>query len=274
MAYRNDILQFVAFCDTEGVTLFTAGPAQVRSWVVCLVESANSKRTVNRKISSLRSFYQFHIRNGTLSISPMVKTSLLKTSRPLPVFVPASAMERIRYHAGSDTGDSDFSLIRNALVVDMFYFTGIRLSELIALRHSDVDLTGRMLKVLGKRNKERMIPLLPELTESMERYMLLKGQLFCGLSNDYFFILDNGKPLYPTWVYRLVRKVLGEVTSMSKRSPHVLRHTFATLLLNNGAELVAIKDLLGHASLAATQVYTHNSFGKIKRVYNNAHPRA
>ena len=273
-AYEVDLLQFAAFCDARGCTLVSADSVVVRSWIVSLIDSGYNRRSVNRKISSLRSFFRFLIRSGVISSTPMVKTSLLKTSKPLPGFVPQEAMDRIFESGNPEEEQPEFSRTRDLLVIETFYLTGVRLSELIHLRESDVDCQGLTMKVLGKRNKERLVPLLAEFAVALTKYQHSKRVLFSGLTHDHFFILDNGKPLYPTWVYRLVKKTLCDVTSMSKRSPHVLRHTFATLLLNGGAELTAIKELLGHASLAATQVYTHNTFKKISKVYNNAHPRA
>lgn len=273
-AYEKDILQFTEFCDSCGSSLISADSGEVRAWVMSLAESGYNHRSVNRKISSLRSYFKFLVRSGEISTDPMLKTTLLKTAKLLPGFVPSEAMDRVLDSESPKDKRPEFFRRRDLMVIEMFYFTGIRLSELIHLRMNDVDCRGLSMKVLGKRNKQRVIPLLKEFGTALEEYHQLKCNSFPDLPHEYFFILDNGKPLYPSWVYRLVTRSLSEVTSMSKKNPHILRHTFATLLLNNGAELTAIKSLLGHESLAATQVYTHNSFSKIIKAYNNAHPRA
>lgn len=267
-AYRRDIFCFVLFLQTNGISASDAGFRMVRRWIVSLVEKGNSSSTINRKIAVLRSYFKYLTKTGLIHVNPMEKIELLKTDKNLPVFVADSKLDEMLNAADTE----DFPAIRDKMVLELFYMTGIRLSELIHLRETDVDMNSMTVKVSGKRNKERIIPLTVPFCTAFQQYLSLKRATFPD--NGLLFMLDSGKPLYERWVQRLTNSRLGMVTTMKKRSPHVLRHSFATNILNNGAELNAIKELLGHANLAATQVYTHNSLKRIKKIYKLAHPRA
>lgn len=268
-AYRRDLSQFDVFSADNDEKDSVVDFRTIRRWVVALVGEGDSPRTVNRKIAALRSYFKFLLKKGLIEIDPMEKVVLLKTEKNLPVFVPVDKMNE----ALDDQADfDDFSAIRDYVILELFYMTGIRLSELIGLKDTDIDCGGMTMKVLGKRNKERIIPLTAKFCDTLRKYMLLKKATFP--EGNLLFLSDAGKPLYARWVQRLTNRKLGAVTTVKKRSPHVLRHSFATNVLNNGADLNAIKEILGHANLAATQVYTHNSLNRIKKVYKQAHPRA
>ena len=271
-AYRRDLSQFETFLadNHEAAVDFKL----IRRLIVALIAEGNSPRTVNRKIAVLRSYFKFLSKNGLVDANPMEKVGLLKTEKKLPVFIPSDKLDEMLDEMSEET-DSDaesFSAVRDRLILELFYMTGIRLSELIGLKDSDADFGGMSIKVLGKRNKERIIPLPPAFSDMLRKYISLKKEAFPAA--DMLFVLDSGKPLYPRWVQRLTSRRLGAVTTVKKRSPHVLRHSFATNVLNNGADLNAIKEILGHANLAATQIYTHNSLKRIKKIYQQAHPRA
>ena len=241
----------------------------IRSWIVSLMDQGISSRTVNRKITSLKSFFRFLLRKNEISLNPMLKVQSPKTSKRLPVFVDQDKMELLFEKV--DFGEG-FEAQRDHLLLEFLYATGMRLSELIGLKESSIDQYQSQIKVLGKRNKERIIPFTKKLQSSIREYLQEKKKMFPG--EDSFFVTDNGKPLYPKLVYRIVTKRLSAVTTLDKKSPHVLRHTFATHMLNNGADINSVKELLGHANLSATQVYTHNTIEKLKQVYKQAHPRA
>jgi integrase/recombinase XerC len=268
-AYRRDLSQFDGFLHENNRSIGEADFRHVRQWIVELVVGGDAPRSVNRKITTLRSFYRYMLKENLLEVNPMEKASLLKMDKRLPVFVTAEKMDNMLEQISAT---SDFSAIRDKTIMELFYLTGMRLSELIHLRENDVDVAGMTVKVLGKRNKQRIIPLLPEFAQPLTEYLSAKKTAFP--STEWLFVLDSGKPLYPRWVQRLTERWLGAVTTQKKRSPHVLRHSFATHILDNGADLNAIKEMLGHASLAATQVYTHNSLKRIKKIYQQAHPRA
>ena len=241
----------------------------IRSWLVHLMEQHTGARSVNRKLTTLKSFYRFLMKDGILEENPMQRITPPKTSKRLPVFVEKDRMEMLLDNVSFGEG---YPGLRDKLVVEMFYSTGMRLTELVNLKETDVDLHGDTIKVLGKRNKERLIPFSKKFGSLLKDYIEAKRQEFGGAED--LFLTDKGKKIYTKMAYRIVHNNLGLVTTMEKKSPHVLRHTFATHLLNNGAELNAVKELLGHASLAATQVYTHNSIEKLKRIYKQAHPKA
>ena len=271
-AYRRDLSQFETFLSDnhEAAVDFKL----IRRLIVALIAEGNSPRTVNRKIAALRSYFKFLSKNGLIDANPMEKVGLLKTEKKLPVFIPSDKLDEMLDEM-SEEPDSDaesFSAVRDRVILELFYMTGIRLSELIGLKDSDADFGGMSIKVLGKRNKERIIPLPSAFSDMLRKYISLKKETFPAA--DMLFVLDSGKPLYPRWVQRLTNRRLGAVTTVKKRSPHVLRHSFATNVLNNGADLNAIKEILGHANLAATQIYTHNSLKRIKKIYQQAHPRA
>ncbi len=269
VAYTNDLTQFFKFLDTtyEIKNISEVNHTAIRSWIVSLMEQKITPRSVNRKITTLKTFYKFLLRQGVVVESPMLKILSPKTSKRLPVFVEKEKMDELIDNSGF--GD-DFEGRRNKLIIELFYATGIRLSELINLKTSDVNLHSGQLKVLGKRNKERIVPFSNELKRSIEDYLEIK------IDSDVveFFVSNSGKKLYEKFVYRLVNNYLSMVTTADKKSPHVLRHTFATHMLNNGADLNAIKELLGHANLSATQVYTHNTVEKLKNIHKQAHPKA
>lgn len=272
VSYGTDLSKFEEYFKTVDENLdFAAVDADiVRGWVLSLMEGGCTATTVNRKLSSLRSFYRYLLRQGVVSVDPLMKVTGPKKKKPLPVFVKDADMARLLDDTAFDAG---FEGVRDRLILEMFYETGIRRSELINLTDADVDLYAKQIKVTGKRNKQRLIPFGDELKEDIEAYLSAKKD-FLPDGGEAFFVRKNGKALYPYLVYLLVKRDLSKVVSLKKRSPHVLRHTFATSMLNNHAELEAVKELLGHESLTTTEVYTHTTFEELKKVYEQAHPRA
>lgn len=271
LAYQNDLEQFYQYAEKQ-YEVSEPGDVQhsmVRSWIVELMESGISPRSINRKLTALKSYYKFLLRRKDILSNPLVKVQAPKTSKRLPVFVDQSRMELL--FTSVDFGEG-FHAIRDRLVLELFYATGMRLSELVGIRDEDVDLHRAQVKVLGKRNKERIIPFSDKLKILMRAYLDSRSSTFGNVSA--FLVTDKGKPLYPKFVYRMVVERLGSVTTLEKKSPHVLRHTFATHMLNHGADINSVKEILGHANLSATQVYTHNTIEKLKEVYSLAHPRA
>jgi integrase/recombinase XerC len=272
-SYSNDLDQFFSFLtslnlqpDPELVTFH-----DIRAWIVSMLENKYSTVSVHRKISCLRVFFRFLRKEGVIKIDPLEKIVLPKRKKTLPVFVEEAALEKLLDHYSF--GD-DFSGIRNRTIIEMLYSTGMRRSELIGLRNSDVDLQEGTVKVTGKRNKQRIIPLLRQFIQRLKEYIKLRDDAFASGTGDWFFVTDKGNKLYDKYVYNTVKSYLSYVTTIEKRSPHILRHTFATHMLNHGADLNSIKELLGHANLSATQIYTHNTFEKLKKIYKQAHPRA
>jgi integrase/recombinase XerC len=267
IAYENDLKQFFEFTKIDTLTSLTEVNHQlIRSWIVDLVDSEFSNKSVNRKLSSLRSFVKWAQKNDYLIQNPFKKVVAPKVTKRLPVFVKESEMEKIKVESYFA---NDFVGIRNLLIIEILYQTGIRLSELINLKIE--DLSNDSIKVLGKRNKERIIPVSKELQIQIIEYLKQRTQI---VSDECFlFILEDGKKIYEKLVYRLINNYLRSHTNLEKRSPHVLRHTFATHMMNNGAGLEVLKNLLGHADLSATQVYTHNSFSQLTNIYSQAHPR-
>jgi integrase/recombinase XerC len=272
-SYETDLVQFLGYCQAtgSGLTELTADFRLIRSWIVNLIDQGVTSRTVNRKITTLKSFYKYLIKEQIIESNPMDKVLSPKQSKRLPAFVEEDRMRMLldEYEFGSD-----FPGIRNRLLIEMFYITGMRLSELISIKEGDIDYFNLNIRVLGKRNKERLIPFHQAYMKVFRDYKALKEKTFPAAGHDYFFVTNKGKPLYAKFVYRVVTRYLRFVTTMEKRSPHVLRHTFATHMLNRGADLNAIKEILGHANLSATQVYTHNTFEKLRTIYKQAHPRA
>lgn len=270
--YGIDLTQFEGFFKEKDEELdFTTVDADlVRAWVMSLMDQGYAAASVNRKLSSLRSFYHFLLRKGVVQMDPMLKIVGPKGKKPLPVFLKESEMNRLLDDVPFQKG---FVGCRDRMVLEMFYATGMRLSELIGLDDVDVDFSTSLIKVTGKRNKQRLIPFGEELKEGMLEYQKIRNETVVR-KTDAFFVLENGKRLYATKVYNLVKENLSKVVSLKKRSPHVLRHTFATSMLNNQAELGAVKELLGHSSLSTTEVYTHTTFEELKKVYEQAHPRA
>jgi integrase/recombinase XerC len=269
VAYQTDLSQFIDYLEHtyEIKTIEEINHSLIRSWIVDLMNHKISPRSVNRKITTLKTFYKFLLRQKIVIENPMLKIQSPKTSKRLPVFVEKEKMDTLL-----DTIEfgEDAVGLRNKLIIELFYATGMRLSELINLKESDVDLYANQVKVLGKRNKERIIPFAAELKNLIKNYMDSKPES----SLDLLFLSDKGKKMSEKFVYTSVKMYLSQVTTIDKKSPHVLRHTFATHMLNNGADLNAIKDLLGHANLSATQVYTHNTVEKLKNIHKQAHPKA
>lgn len=272
-AYEGDMRQFSSFLlfQYELKEPQKADFQMIRSWIVSMVEEKMENRSVNRKIATLRTFYNFLLRHKVITTDPMLKIKALKTDKTLPKYVEEKPMENL---LDDVEFSADFSGLRDKLVLELLYGTGMRLSELIGLKTTDLNLYNNTLTVLGKRNKHRIIPINKTLVEAIKKYMALRTDLINDSTNSFLILTDSGLEAYPMFIQRLVKKYLSLVTSLEQRSPHVLRHSFATHLLNRGADLNAIKDLLGHSSLAATQVYTHNSIEKLKKVFEQAHPKA
>ncbi len=272
-AYETDLRQFLDFLQQTGEFKEPehASFHFIRSWIINQVESGKGPASVNRKIATLRAYYKFLLKRGIITDNPMLKIKALKTPKRLPVFIEEKNLTQLL-----DTFDftDNFAGIRDQLVLEMLYGTGMRLAEILGLKEIDVSLAEKTAKVTGKRNKHRIIPLNTSLLHLLEKYLAYKKSYFGPTTEPLIVLTDDGKPAYPMMIYRLVKKYLGLATTHEKRSPHVLRHTFATHLLNKGADLNAIKDLLGHSSLAATQVYTHHSISKLKEIYEQAHPKA
>ena len=271
-AYEEDLRQFEAFGEEEvGVMAPSKVDAGlVREWVVCLMDKGYASSSINRKLSSLRSFFKFLLRKGEVDADPLRKVAGPKKKKTLPVFLKEGEMNRLLDDV--DFGEG-FEGCRDRMVIEMFYATGMRLSELVGIDDKDVDFYSSVIKVLGKRNKQRLIPFGKELEESMKHYAHARDETLPG-HEGAFFVGKNGRRLSRATVARIVKRNLSKVTAVKKKSPHVLRHTFATVMLNHEAELGAIKALLGHESLATTEVYTHATFEELKKVYNQAHPRA
>lgn len=269
--YQTDILQFQTFLTTYDTPLQEANHAQVRTWMMETMEDGLSAKTIHRKISTLRSFYKFLQREGLIVKNPMALVQAPKVPKRLPIVVEDQKLVELLDAATSF--DESFVGLRNRVVVELLFGTGIRLAELLGLKNSDIDTYEEQVKVLGKRNKERIVPLTKSLVQLLEDYMMQKNELGFA-QTDALIVTNQGKAAYPQLIYRVVKDSLAQISTQTKKSPHVLRHTFATALLNKGADLNAIKELLGHANLSATQVYTHNSIEKIKSIYKQAHPKA
>lgn len=271
-AYLNDISFFEEFnkINFEQDDVENVNYSQIRSWIVSLVDGGISNVSVNRKMASLKSFYRFLLKAKQIDVNPMLKHKALKT--PKNIQIPFSEKELGDLMRGIDSSVG-FEEIRDKLVVDLFYTTGMRRAELINLMLYNVDLSSKVIKVLGKRNKERLIPILPIVVDELKVYLNERSLVENIQDEDYFFISKKGLKLSESFVYRLINSYFSRVSEKVKKSPHVLRHTFATHLLNNGADLNSVKELLGHSSLASTQVYTHNSLAELKKTYNDAHPR-
>lgn len=273
LSYENDLNQFEAFCgaSASGAGIAEARTKEIRSWILSMMESGLSARTVSRKLTALRSFYNYLVKQEVIDVNPAARVRSPKQGRTLPGFVEEDKLARL---LDETEFGSDFHGFRNRMIIELLYVTGMRLSELTGLRHGDIDLHEMNIRVTGKRNKERLIPFPPAYLDLIRKYAALKEKTFRQTGHDHFLVTDKGRPLYAKFVYNVVHDYLGLVTTMEKRSPHTLRHSFATHMLNKGADLNAIKEILGHASLAATQVYTHNSFEKLRTIYKQAHPRA
>ncbi|MEN9987425.1 MAG: hypothetical protein RLZZ585_464 [Bacteroidota bacterium] len=266
-AYEHDIQQFIHFADISSKKDFQeVNSFLIRGWIVQLIDDGISNRSVNRKLASLRTYFKWLRKEGEITINPLAKIQGPKNEKRLPIFVKESELDPTKT---SQLFSTDFNGVRDELMFELFYQTGIRLSELIGLK--DADVSEQHIKVLGKRSKERLIPISNQLSQSIQLFRTMKSKM--NIESLKLFTRENGKDLYPTLVYRKINAILGTLTTSDKKSPHVLRHTFATHLLNRGTGLETLKDLLGHANLSATQVYTHNSFAQLTAVYAQAHPR-
>lgn len=273
-AYKNDLAQFHTFSisNYDLVNAVDLDHQVIRSWLAHMVESGVSARSARRKLSTLKSYFRFLLKRGLIRENPMQKIIAPRASQKLPVFVGKDKMEKLFELISTDVG---FIGIRNRLVMEMLYATGMRVSELIAIKHKYISMEAMTLIVTGKRNKQRIIPFGSQLLAVLKDYLVIKEEQFGIINiNDYLITTVKGKQSYPRLIYNIVTRNLLLVTTQTKKSPHVIRHSFATGMLNNGADLNAIKELLGHSSLAATQVYTHNTIERIKHIYQQAHPKA
>jgi len=266
-SYEIDLLQFLDFLAPENLLVSQIKSQTIRAWLVALSNQGIQNRSINRKLATLRTFYKYLQRRGDVTDNPMQTIRMVKTSKTLPTYLRESEMEQV--FAQQEIPKNTFEEVRDQLVLMLLYGTGMRLAELIQLTHQQVNLSAKTLRVIGKRNKERIIPMPTILVDLVKQYQALNP-----FQSQYLLLTDKGEPCYPMFVQRLVKKYLGEVSTLEKLSPHVLRHSYATHLLNRGADLNAIKELLGHSNLAATQVYTHNSMEKLKEIYIQAHPKA
>ena len=272
-AYKRDLIQYNNFIieNNGNLEIENADYKIIRSWIVSMVNSNISNRSINRKVSSLKSFYKFLIKTDTIKSSPLKAHSPLKQSKKIQV--PFS-QEEINSLLDSDFFTNDYKGVLQKSIIAFFYFTGVRRIELINIKESDISLESSTIKVMGKRSKERIIPILPKLKKSLKYYREIKSKYNGNTSPEYLFISKNGKQLSEKFVYRTVNEYFKLVSPKIKKAPHVLRHTFATHLINEGADINSVKELLGHSSLSATQVYSHTSMERIKEVFKNSHPRA
>ncbi|HSW67896.1 MAG TPA: tyrosine-type recombinase/integrase [Bacteroidales bacterium] len=273
LAYQADLQQFLEYISRQysidSITLIDS--SMIRSWIAGIMQQGHAKSTVNRKLSTLKTFFRFSFKSGYITLNPLERLLSIKKDALLPGFVPEEKMHRL---LDQSFFEPNFRGIRDLLILELFYTTGMRLSELCKLKQADIDTDQLTAKITGKRSRQRVVPLLRDVADRFKEYIMQRDKEFNFLAHPYVFVTERGTPVYPKFVYRLVTSNLGRVTTSSKRSPHLLRHTFATHMLNQGADLNAIKEILGHSSLSATQVYTHNSVEKIKKVYKQAHPKA
>jgi integrase/recombinase XerC len=271
-AYLNDLISFETYIMTEfdSDDLLNVNYSLIRSWIVTLVDAQISNTSVNRKISSLKSYYKFLLKTKQIAISPLLKHKSLKTPKTLQIPFSEKELDEVLNFITYPEG---FEGVRDKLIIDLFYSTGIRRTELIHLKMLNIDLSNAALKVLGKRNKERILPLLPNIASQIKLYLTERAYLERITDNDIFFLTLKGVKMNDSLVYRLINSYFSNVSEKVKKSPHILRHTFATHLLNNGADLNSVKELLGHSSLASTQIYTQSSLFELKKVYGDSHPR-
>jgi integrase/recombinase XerC len=266
-SYKRDILDFFETTQ-DSKNIENILDSDIRFWIVKLSEKEVTARSINRKITAVRSFFEYLLKFGYVSKNPAVKIHALKTKKRLPIFVEKQSMSNLFELVTFEEG---FVGLRDKIILDLLYSTGMRRAELLTLQTSSFNYGNKTVKILGKRNKERIVPLVPELIKSIQVYLQERAKI--AQSHESFIITDKGAKAYEQLIYRVVKKYLGQITTLEKKSPHVLRHTCATHLLNNGADLHDIKELLGHANLSATQIYTHNSFEKLKDIYKQSHPR-
>lgn len=271
-AYLNDIQSFESFNKNnfDEKSIEQVNYNQIRSWIVSLVEDSVSNATINRKVQSLKAFYKFLLKIKQIELSPFLKHKALKTAKTLQIPFSDKEMNEVLKAMQNPVG---FEAIRDKLIIDLFYTTGIRRAELIQLKMANVNLANNNIKVLGKRNKERIIPILPIVLIQLNSYLFERAGIEIIKDSDFFFLTKKGFKLNNSFVYRLINSYFSTVSNKVKKSPHVLRHTFATHLLNNGADLNSVKELLGHSSLASTQIYTHSNLSELKKVYQESHPR-
>lgn len=271
-AYLKDIISFEGFLFShyEEADLVSVNYNQIRSWIVDLIDCGISNTSVNRKIASLKAFYKFLLKIKQIKVNPLLKHKALKTPRKIQTPFSESELSEVLL---PENFPNTFEGFRDKLIIDLFYATGIRRAELINLKLYNVNLEMNTLKVVGKRNKERILPVLPVVVKQFQIYLSERSGLSKITDEDYFFLTSKGNKLYDSFVYRLINAYFSRVSEKVKKSPHILRHTFATHMLNNGADLNSVKELLGHSSLASTQVYTHSSLSELKKVYGEAHPR-
>lgn len=273
ISYQTDLTGFYEYLDQQfgHMPMKDIDANYIRSWLAYLKETKLTSKSINRKISCLKSFFKYYLRTGHIEASPMAKVISPKINKRLPVFVKEGDAQKMVEALSQST--EDWKSLNARLLVTIFYATGMRLSELINLKDGQIDFSRSHIKVLGKGNKERIIPVDTKILEMIRGYQQQKKKDF-GKTEDYLLVTEKGKKLYPKYAYLIVNSILGETSSLDKKSPHVLRHTFATHLMNNGADLNAVKELLGHSSLASTQVYTHNTIEKLKDIHKKAHPKA
>jgi integrase/recombinase XerC len=269
-AYEADLRSFAEFVDKEfqQEDLIGINYHQIRNWIIVLVNSGLANRSINREMASLKAYYKFLLRTGQIDLNPLAAHKALKTKKNIQVPFSESEVAGVLNALAPDS----FKNARDLSIILMFYATGIRRAELMGIKLQDLDLDNKLLKVLGKRNKERFVPLLPELCELLKLYLQYRKEIV-QIENPYLFLTKKGVKLYETLVYRIINNYFSSASKKVKKSPHILRHSFATHLLNQGANLNAVKELLGHSSLASTQVYTHNNIADLSKVYNKAHPR-
>ena len=272
VTYECDLGQFCDFLETEGIDSWEKVSSKtIRKWMVQLLNDGISPVTIHKKVSALKSFFRFLMREQIVETNPAAGVVIPKKNKRLPVFVKEKEMDEL---LDTVPFTRDFEGIRDKFIISLLYATGMRLSEMVNLRLNSIDMAQKVVKVLGKRNKERIIPYYTELEKDIKEYLSARSEYFPDPGTNILILTSKGKPVYPKLIYRVVHRYLALVSTINKKSPHVIRHTFATTLLNHGADLNAIKELLGHANLSATEIYTHNSFEKLNSIYKQAHPRA
>ncbi|HEX7366626.1 MAG TPA: tyrosine-type recombinase/integrase [Pelobium sp.] len=271
VAYENDILQYQAFLKQTNLSFQNATHKDIRLWIIALIDNGTEARSVNRKISSIRSFYKYALKEAQIAENPVLKVQSPKIVKKLPIFLSDQKMDIL---LDGDAFGQSFEGVRDKLIIELLFGTGIRLNELLTLKARNFLALEKTIKVLGKRNKERIIPLNASLVNLLNFYLEIRLKQNFKFDSEMLVVTTKGQAGYPKLIYRIVNKYLEIISTQSKKSPHILRHSFATSLLNHGADINAIKDLLGHANLAATQVYTHNSIERLKSIYKQAHPKA